>query len=151
MSEASRSNVARPRGGSVSSTSYRFEWTGNPDPVSLHTTGFELNSETCTWISAVDVTIFSGWNQTEMSTVPLAGMMPATGSMWNSSAGPGVSIMNSNWMGTLHPRVTVRRARRPTSHRPKSIAEGNLASFMVGYAWMGTSRFSSSEWTRMQS
>mmetsp|Transcript_13338 Transcript_13338/g.32038 ORF Transcript_13338/g.32038 Transcript_13338/m.32038 type:complete len:316 (-) Transcript_13338:415-1362(-) len=124
---------------------------GNPVPVTTHVKGSKLNCEIFTSISSVLVMSLLGVNDTSTAISPLAGTMPLRGCTSNTLDSVESNSSYSNAIGTLQRSEMRLTWRCITPHFPKSIARGNTASFITGYAWMGTSRFSSSLWMRTQS
>mmetsp|Transcript_30994 Transcript_30994/g.101030 ORF Transcript_30994/g.101030 Transcript_30994/m.101030 type:complete len:259 (+) Transcript_30994:1411-2187(+) len=116
---------------------------GMADPTTLHTSGSALNCETITCSFKLEVESLVGLKLMVTSTSPFAGMTPEAGSTANSGFCSSGRMANSNSMGTLQRSVTTLLDVSISGHWPRSTRFGKNTSFATGYAWIGTSRFSS--------
>ena len=140
----------------------RGTFAGNPTPRTRHTNGSNPNCATRTSSSSVAVAAVVGENVTETVADPSAGTIPNEGFTEKQARDGGESFSfslersrcflrtpvsfrivrdvfssrrmssYSNAMGAAHVIVTFRVCVSPTTHAPKSIARGNVTSFITG-------------------
>mmetsp|Transcript_44415 Transcript_44415/g.132881 ORF Transcript_44415/g.132881 Transcript_44415/m.132881 type:complete len:237 (+) Transcript_44415:1510-2220(+) len=119
---------------SVSLSKLPLWMPGSDDPVTVHSTGWELNSATLTSMVVSSVRKSAGVNVTSTSAEPCAGTMPDAGDTLKQGFARSSRTLNSNSIGTRQSSLTRRVLASPTATLPKSMRDGNLVVFITGYA-----------------